>query len=286
MHRLIWQILLIFLFPALLLYGNGNLFIIGGGKRPPVLITKIVELAGGASGSIVIIPMASGSPESTAEYQKSQFLQAGIQSADYILFDRISVDSKKNLDKVEQAKAVFFSGGDQRRLTALLMGTQLLAKIKDLYLNGGLIAGTSAGAAVMSSIMITGDELLNPDTTRKFISIRKSNIKTSEGLGFITSAIIDQHFIKRKRHNRLISLVLENPELLGIGIDESTAIWVSPDGIFEVIGDNAVIIYDASAVKNPEYSPAGLLGGYDIKMHIMLNTDKFDLNQRRPVLDE
>ena len=223
---------------------KGFLFIIGGGKRPKYMQQKIVELAGGKESKIVIIPNASSRPLDSALFQRYQFEQAGAGEVVFILSIPETADDDSNLAVLQDATGIFFSGGDQSRLTKHLQNTKLLDKIKKIYENGGVISGTSAGAAVMSKIMITGDELVNKDTTRSFISIQKGNVATVEGFAFIESAIVDQHFIKRKRLNRLINLVLENPTLLGIGIDESTAIIVNPDHSFEVLGENTVMVFD------------------------------------------
>jgi cyanophycinase len=152
-----------------------------------------------------------------------------------------------------------------------------LERIKTIYRERGIISGTSAGAAVMSKIMITGDEIIQPDSNDSFTTIMKGNIATTQGFGFVTSAIIDQHFIYRKRHNRLLSLVLENPEILGIGIDESTAILVSPDLTFTVIGEYQVIVYDASESNDISTSDKGFFSSSNIKMHILKHGDKFNL---------
>ena len=259
---------------------KGNLVIIGGGKRPDYIIEKIVQLSGGEDAEIVIVPFASSQPEETALYQKRQFQEYNPKRVDIILKTETSVDSDINLMKFTTATGIFFSGGDQRRLQKILTGTEVLAKIKSIYRNGGLISGTSAGAAVMSKIMITGDELLNKDSTRSFISIQEGNIDTGEGFGFINDAIIDQHFIKRKRYNRLISLVLEHPELLGIGIDESTAIWVKPDSTFEVLGESSVVVLDASGSKNIQTDEDMNISGDRLKMHIMQSGQMYDLRKK------
>ena len=129
----------------------------------------------------------------------------------------------------------------------------------------------------MSKLMITGNELINKDSSDIFISIQKNNVEVKEGFGFIKTAFIDQHFIKRKRLNRSISIVLENPELLGIGIDESTCIIVNPDDTFEVLGENQVIVFDASNCSEIKVDKNGNLGAENIKMHILLSGDKFDI---------
>ncbi len=281
MHRLfIILFTLIFLTPAGT-FANGWLYIIGGGKRPPAMMKEIVDLAGGQNAAIMIIPNASGEPEGTARYQKEQFSDAGAGSVEYLIFDRTSVDADSNLLRLKGITGVFFSGGDQRRLTRDLLGTKMLEEIFGIYRSGGVIAGTSAGAAVMSRIMITGDEFLNTDSTNAFSMIRKDNIAVSPGFGFITSAVIDQHFIRRKRVNRLISVILENPDLLGIGIDESTAIQVNPDNTIQVSGEKTVMLIDAKQALNIQTDPNGNLSAGNLIVHLLKSGQIFDLKIRQ-----
>ncbi|MFN3694593.1 MAG: cyanophycinase, partial [Ignavibacterium sp.] len=168
-------------------------------------------------------------------------------------------------------------------LTRDMLGTKLLQKVFDIYNKGGVVGGSSAGAAVMSEVMITGNELLNKDSSSAFISIQKGNIETSKGFGFIRNAIIDQHFLKRKRHNRLITLMCEHPDLLGIAIDESTAIIVNSDETFEVLGNNQVLVYDPTESKNIRQDKRGNLGITDMKMHLLISGDKFDLKSKKVI---
>jgi cyanophycinase len=153
----------------------------------------------------------------------------------------------------------------------------------NIYNSGGVISGTSAGAAVMSEVMITGNELINKDSTDAFISIQKSNVEVKQGFGFISSAIVDQHFIKRKRHNRLISLVIEKPGLLGIAIDEETSIVVNPDETFEVLGESQVIVLDASDADNINTDKNGNLRADNLKMYLLISGDKFDLKSKEVI---
>ena len=259
---------------------KGYLVIIGGGKRPDYITNKMIKLAGGNEAKFAVIPMASSVPMESALDQKEDLERLGVKNIEIILCDSTSANSDSVLNKIKRVNAVYFTGGDQAFLTKALLGTKLIEEIKKIYENGGVIGGTSAGAAVMSKIMITGDELLNSDSTRSFIEIRKGNIKTTEGFGFVTSAVIDQHFIRRKRHNRLITIILENPELLGIGIDESTSILIKSDNTFEVLGEREVIVYDASESKDINVNPLGLLSASNMKMHILISGNKFDLKNK------
>jgi cyanophycinase len=259
---------------------KGYLVIIGGGKRTDSIMKKIISLAGGDEARIAIIPNASSEPLETAIAQADEFRKLGAKEIKYLLFSRQTADADSNLEKLNEATCVFFSGGDQSFLTRDMLGTKLYDKVKSIYENGGVVSGTSAGAAVMSRVMLTGNELINKDSAAAFHTIQKNNIETVEGFGFITNAIIDQHFIKRKRNNRLISVVLENPALPGIGIDESTCIIVKPDNTFEVLGENQVVIYDATGAQDIKPDGNNNLSAHEIKMHVLISGDKYNLNTR------
>ncbi|HSW56432.1 MAG TPA: cyanophycinase [Ignavibacteriaceae bacterium] len=262
---------------------KGHLVIIGGGDKTEYIMQKIVDLAGGPEAKIIIIPNASSEPEESAKYNVEEFKNLGCSNVAYIMFNRVDSDKDSLVDILSGASGIFFSGGDQSYLTRDMLGTKLLDKVYDIYNNGGVISGTSAGAAVMSKLMITGNELINKDSSDIFISIQKNNVEVKEGFGFIKSAFIDQHFIKRKRLNRSISVVLENPNLLGIGIDESTCIVVYPDEKFEVIGENQVMIFDATNCRDVKLDKNSNLGGENIIMHLLINGDRFDLKSKEVI---
>lgn len=261
-------------------HDRGHLVIIGGGDKTIEMMQTIVDLAGGPSAKIIVIPNASSDPLESATYNVDEFKNLGCTNVDYILFDREDADKDSLVEKLNGATGIFFSGGDQAFLTRDMLGSKLLKRVYEIYYNGGVISGTSAGAAVMSEVMITGNELINKDSSENFISIQNGNIEVKEGFGFIKTAFIDQHFIKRKRLNRTISILLENPELLGIGIDESTCIIVNPDDTFEVLGENQVIVFDATDSTNIEVDKNGNLGAQNIKMDILLSGNKFDLKSK------
>ena len=224
--------------------GKGHLFIIGGGARPDSLMTQFVAL-GGDRCKVLVVPYASGDIHDTGSYQVDEFKRIGVKECEYISVDKESIDSEGALAMLDGVTAVFFSGGDQNRLSAMLNGTKFLDKIREIHKSGGVIGGTSAGAAVMSKIMLTGEEMGAPENrSGDFCYIKRGHVVTAEGFGFVTDAIIDQHFIIRKRENRLISILLEHPELKGIGIDEATAIIVNTDGTFKVVGQSQVMVFE------------------------------------------
>jgi cyanophycinase len=285
MKRNLLSAIILILFNCISIFpqDKGHLVIIGGGDKTEYIIQKIINLAGGKDAKIFIIPNASSEPEESAKYSVDEFKSLGCTNVDYILFTRSDADKDSLLEKLSGATGIFFSGGDQSYLTRDMLGTALLKKVFQIYENGGVISGTSAGAAVMSEVMITGNELINKDSSEIFISIQKNNVEVKEGFGFIKSAFIDQHFIKRKRLNRSISVVLENPDLLGIGIDESTCIVVNPDETFEVLGENQVMIFDATNCHDIKLDKNGNLGTKNMRMHILLNGDKFDLKTKEVI---
>lgn len=260
---------------------KGKLVIIGGVQTSEI-VKKYVELAGGKDARIIVIPNAGSDPVYWSKEQVKEFTELGAQ-ADYLLFTRETADNESNLKKMDWANAVFFLGGDQSVLTRDMLGTKLLEKVFNIYNNGGVVGGSSAGAAVMSEVMITGNELVNPDSNDAFITIEKNNIETKKGFGFIKNAIIDQHFLKRKRHNRTISAVIEHPNLLGIAIDESTSIIVYPNDTFEVLGKNQVLVYDATSATNIREDFKGNLGISNMKLHVLISGDKFDMKNKQVI---
>jgi cyanophycinase len=259
---------------------RGHLVIIGGGDKPKSVLKEFVKLAGGENSKIVIIPNASSEPLEAYKYEENEFHEAGCKNVSFVYCTRQQADIDTNVDKLAGATGIFFSGGDQAHLTGDLLGTKLIARVHEIYKSGGVIGGTSAGAAVMSNVMLTGEELINKDSISHYNSITKDNIETIKGFGFITKAIIDQHFLKRKRNNRLISVVLEHPDLIGVAIDEATSIVVDPDNTFSVLGESNVLVYDATKAKNITTDKNGHLSAANIRLHILRSGDRYNLNTK------
>ena len=274
-------IALIFLWLASPAAAKGYLFIIGGGDLPDTMMKKFVDLSSGyGSGKIVIFTMASSVPQETGPDLVREFKKLGARSAEFHHLSRKEALAPESVRLLDGAGGVYFSGGDQAKHTAVLLDTPLHRRLLELYGQGAEIGGTSAGAAVMSQVMITGDERRRPKEGHEFETIETGNVLTSPGLGFLTEAIIDQHFVRRKRHNRLISLLAEHPRLLGIGIDESTAILIEPDQTFEVMGSGAVLVYDPGQARfearaDKTFSAVGIV------LHILTAGRRYDLQARR-----
>ena len=252
---------------------KGKLFIIGGGSRPDFLVDRMIKEAGLKSGeTVAIFPHASEEQDSSFYYAKQQFEKRNLKALD-CAFKKDEKLSPSKLDSLKTAKLIYIGGGDQVRFMEIINSNpEVKNLLKSAYQNGKMIAGTSAGAAVMSEVMITGNQLKYKDYENTFDNIEIKNVETKQGLGFIKTAVIDQHFVVRSRYNRLLSLIIENPTYKGIGIDEGTAILVK-NGSAEVVGRAQVIVF-----KNPKQSKklyGDKLGAKGITLDIYLNGEKF-----------
>lgn len=256
---------------------RGSLLIVGGGSQPDALVERFVELAGGRGRAvIVVVPFASDEPGVTGEDKALQLREFGARAFTIPMTGgRPAEGAEAMLDSVT---GVWFSGGDQVPLVRALEGTPVLAAIRRRYLAGAVLGGTSAGAAVMSDSMLTGNQR-RPDSLGyygdEFPVIARGSIEVRTGFGFLPGSIVDQHFIRRERHNRLLAVVLERPTLIGVGIDEGTALEVGPDGLWRVLGRSAVLIYDARAA---EITPPGapLLGAGGVRLALVPAGGSYD----------
>lgn len=214
---------------------------IGGGKRPPEAMKEFVLASGATKADLVIIPWASESLES-AEIIRSELMSYGPGKVTVIPQYPFPKGEEANImATIKAATGVFFTGGDQNQLMHVIAKNQLRDHFKEVFQKGVAFGGTSAGTAVMSEKMLTG----NADLT--VISPHSTELAT--GLGLLPShVIVDQHFIVRQRFNRLAGLILEDRKTLGIGIDEGTALWVR-DNKAEVIGPTQVIFFSSPKKK-------------------------------------
>ena len=247
---------------------SGTLFIVGGGTQPIPLVQEFVRRAGGDTARIVVFAMASTVGEKSGEETAARFRTMGAQARNvWVTRAQANTDSVARL--LDGATAVWFGGGDQNRLTAVMRGTVTERAIRARFDRGAVIGGTSAGAAVLSTPMITGDELgQRSDSTEAWTRVSRGSVAVDSGFGYLTTAIVDQHFLRRKRHNRLLSLVLANPPHLGVGIDEGTALIVEPSGLWRVEGASSVLIVDAREAQRTADSTA-VLGASGAKMHLL-----------------
>jgi cyanophycinase len=217
---------------------DGPLVIVGGGKIPDAVRARFFELAGGPRAKIVVIPTASASADDPKE--SAGFLESWekLKPASVTILhtrDRKAADDPAFSRVLADATAVWLSGGDQSRLTATYRGTHVEQALAELRRRGGVIGGTSAGAAVQSEIMITGG---------------KTEATTAAGFGWLPGAVVDQHFLKRDRVARLLGVLEKNPSFVGIGIDEGTAV-VARDKKLEVLGESYVVVIRLNASSRP-----------------------------------
>jgi len=258
---------------------RGTLQIVGGGPQPPELVQHFVNLAGGAGHArILVFAQASEDGATSGEEKAADFRKLGADARN-VWISREEANADYIVHLLDSATGVWFGGGDQVRLARVLRGTRVDSAIHARFERGAVVGGTSAGAAVLSAVMITGDERrpggVRPDTTNPFITIERGDVVTDTGFAFITTAIVDQHFLRRRRHNRLMALVIEHEPHLGVGIDESTALIVHPDGRWTVEGASAAVVYDArSAAVTP--GVAAVLGATGVRMHVLPAGSRFD----------
>jgi cyanophycinase len=262
----------------------GPLVLVGGGEDrtgPAVILREIVRLAGGSNAHILILGCASDQPRETGAAYVEVFRRLGAGEARCLdIASRAEANAPSATRAVEGANAVFFTGGDQVRITRLVGGTKLDTALHACREQGMVVAGTSAGATAMSSVMIV--QGLAETTPRIGV------VEMGPGMEFIGGVLIDQHFAERGRIGRLLSAVAQYPHDLGIGIDENTALVVR-EAVFEVIGEGAVTILDAGAsthsnalsIKRNE--PLALCG---IRLHVLPAPYRFDLRRRAPLVDE
>ena len=255
---------------------QGTLFIIGGGDKTEEMMRELVDLSGiRENGYMYVLPMASSVPDSSLMWASEDFMKAGAGKIPGYAFSQGEIPPKPQLDSLRNAKLIYISGGDQSRFMSVVLNTPVMDAIHEAYKNGSVIAGTSAGAAVMSKKMITGNQKKHPEDEAGFTTIETENIEITEGLGLLENAIIDQHFIKRQRLNRLVAASIENPEEICIGIDESTAIVVKGKTA-RVTGIGQVLtIRNREALKKVS---DGLLGTENLQVSVYLPGDTFKLD--------
>ena len=267
---------------------RGALVIVGGGPIPDDIDRRFIDLAGGAGKArIVVIPNASADAAGAGKAKVDDYAKLGATAVTLDL-KTVAATSDSAARLLGGATGIWFPGGDQNRLAATLHGTPALDSVRSRYRHGVVVGGTSAGAAVMSDPMITGDERrpggARPprDSSDAWLTIDRENVALAPGFGLLPGVIVDQHFLRRKRHNRLISLVLERPGLIGVGIDESTALVVPASGPWEVIGASQVVVYDGRQARSAGRSSS--LGAADLRFHVLPAGSTFDPASSRATL--
>lgn len=262
--------------------GKGTLVVIGGAEdreHKCLILKKFVSLAGGKEGKVVVITAASADHRATGELYLSLFRKLGVEEVSVLHVEtRQDACEKSAEETLEKATGIFFTGGDQLRLTSTLGGTRVDQALHQAYRRGAIIAGTSAGASAMSETMIVdGEETEAP---------RKNTVQMAPGLGLLRGVVVDQHFAQRGRLGRLLAAVAQYPYVLGVGIDEDTAIIVSPEGTFEVVGSQTVTVIDGRQIKETNVSvtaPLEPLALTNVLLHVLPAGYKYDIKNRHPL---
>lgn len=263
--------------------GRGTLVIIGGSEDQSgdcVILRKFVELTGAGQARIAIITSATSQPQLVGETYTRLFREFGAQDVRILnVANRREANAAATYETVAHATGIFFTGGDQLRITSLLGGTRCDEALHDAYRTGAVIAGTSAGASAMSETMIVeGEEAEAP---------QRNMVQMAPGMGLIREVVIDQHFAQRGRLGRLLTAVAQHPYMLGVGIDEDTAIVVYPDEVFEVIGSQSVIVIDGTQIGETNISESGPrapLALTNIILHTLPAGYRFDKKRRLLIL--
>jgi cyanophycinase len=260
---------------------QGCLIIIGGHEdRDPkserAILREVARHLRG--GKLVLATVASHQPEGYFDEYEKAFSDLGVgELVELYVEDRSEAGDRDKLSVLDDAAGIFFSGGDQLRITSQIGDTGIEAKVRRLYERGGVVAGTSAGASMMSETMLI------KGSSRE--THRIGDLHMAPGMGLVRDVIIDQHFAERGRFGRLIGAVAHNPRVLGMGIDEDTAAVLEGD-TFRVIGSGAVYVVDGSSVTYCNVAEARAecaLSMHDVRVHVLSSGDGFDLKERRPL---
>jgi cyanophycinase len=257
---------------------HGHLVIIGGHedrKRDMEILNRFVELSGGADAKIVVISAASAVAGEMWQIYDKAFGDLGVRNRVHLhLQSRQCANDEGHIKDIRDATGIFMTGGDQKRLLAIIGGTALDAEMHAaLKLRGACIGGTSAGASAMSGHMLAqGRAELHPE---------KGSVSLGAGLGFLHRVVVDQHFSERQRLSRLLSVVAQNPYLQGIGIDEDTALVIERGIGIEVLGEGAVTIVDGRSMSTniAEISDRETPELIDVRLHLLPAGSKYRLPQ-------
>jgi cyanophycinase len=241
------------------------------------ILSAFFESSGGAQATVGIIPCASREPEAVGIRYQQIFEQMGVKQIHLIdIRHADQCNSQRWLDVIDRCSGVFVTGGDQLRLCDLVAGSQLIARIQERIARDQLVlAGTSAGAAMMGATMIAGGSSGE--------SPNRTLVDLTRGLGIIPEFLVDQHFHNRNRMARLLSAIAACPDKLGIGIDEDTCVAIRGDGTFEVLGQGTITVIDTQPMNYTNYSqvqdnePICL---HNLRLHVLSQGDRYNYQTR------
>jgi cyanophycinase len=263
---------------------RGRLVAIGGGEireGDAPLLKEFIKLAKGPRARVVVMTAATDGPAAAAAEYRAAFKRLGVDDVQAVdVSSRADTLAPESLEAVEKATGLFFTGGDQLHITSLLGGTGMQALIQRRYERGLVVAGTSAGAAMMSNSMVLGGA---PEESPKV-----GAVEIGPGMDLIIGAVIDTHFSQRGRFGRLLTAVAHYPQDLGLGIDEKTAMIVHRNE-FEVAGEGAVTVIDGGAMTYtslPYAEKGDGLSLYGVRVHVLSAGARFDLSKRAPAVEK
>jgi cyanophycinase len=263
---------------------QGPVIPIGGAEETEPggeILERFVAMACHDNARIAIIPTASGDPRRSGEGYAQLFREMGAQKADWLRVERREdANRDETLQLLIDATGIFISGGDQSRLVSLLLGTLVMECIRTRNADGIVVAGTSAGASILSAHMMAGGTGTGGDSNDA--AARKGMVEMVSGFGLLQDLIIDQHFSQRGRMGRLLSAFAANPGLIGVGLDEDTAVVIDKDGVLEVLGSGMVTIVDGRNTISDYFTreEGEVLTVAKSSLHVLSSGRRFDLDTR------
>jgi cyanophycinase len=262
MRAIPWAAAFLFTLVASAALAKERLVLMGGGDRPPVALARFAQWAGGDDARVLVVAWASSEPAESFASIREDFAPYRFERLEMAPQPPLSAADREGLVRqLARATGVFFAGGDQGRIMDVLRDQPLLAALRERYGKGVVFGGTSAGTACMSSIMITGEG--------DFTVIDADKVEVRAGLGLLPGVILDQHFVKRQRQNRLFGLVLRHPGRLGVGIDEDAALLVTDNRYAEVAGRTPVMVVDGRKERGA------------LVIDLLRGGDAYDLEKRK-----
>jgi cyanophycinase len=266
---------------------QGPVMPIGGAEETKPggeILERFVDLAGGKKARIVIIPTASDDPQRSGEGYATLFREMGAKEAAWLRVERReAANAEEALALLREATGIFITGGDQARLVELLVGTLVMECIRMRNADGIIVAGTSAGASILSALMMAGGTGVGGDSNES--AARKGMVDVVAGFGLLQDIIIDQHFSQRGRLGRLLSVFAGTPGLIGIGLDEDTAVLIDREGTLEALGSNMVTIVDGRNTISDFFDrqDGEVLTITGSSLHVLAGGRRFDVDARQAV---
>jgi cyanophycinase len=266
---------------------QGPVMPIGGAEETEPggeILERFIDLAGGKKARIAIIPTASDDPQRSGEGYATLFREMGAKEADWLRVERREdANAEEALSLLREATGIYITGGDQARLVRLLVGTLVMECIRMRNADGVIVAGTSAGASILSALMMAGGTGVGGDSNES--AARKGMVDVVAGFGLLQDIIIDQHFSQRGRLGRLLSVFAGTPGLIGLGLDEDTAVLIDRKGTLEALGSNMVTIVDGRNTISDYFDreEGEILTITGSSLHVLADGRHFDLDTRRVI---